>query len=159
MQSRSCREDDDINKRNRSLIALRERILFVSYLPAPVILDGFYIFVFNFLLDIIREITEEVDTGFVFQRLDIYDIVYKFIFRIKCLVLVKEPIAEGIVFKVVCVFIIAKVPSKSIIFSHFYAQKISSIFVHRCQHLGYKNAFAPKKTTALVYAVVFSAFM
>jgi len=60
---------------------------------------------------------------------------------------------------VVCIFIIAKIPSKSISSSHFRTQKISSIFVHRCQHLGYKSVFSPKKTTALVYAVVFSAFM
>ena len=59
----------------------------------------------------------------------------------------------------VCSFIIAKKQSKSITFERFRAQKISSIFVHRCQHLGYKSAFAPKKTTALVYAVAFSAFM
>ncbi len=61
-------------------------------------LDGFYIFVFNFLLDIIRQITEKVDACSVFQGLDVYDIVYEFIvLGIKCLVLVKEPIAEGIV--------------------------------------------------------------
>ena len=69
-------------------------------------LDGFYVFVFNFLLDIIRQITEKVDTCSVFQRLYVYDIVDEFIFRIKCLVLVKEPIAEGIVFKAVSFFII-----------------------------------------------------
>ena len=49
-------------------------------------LDGFYVFVFNFLLDIIREITEEVDTGSVFQGLDVYDIVDEFIFRIEHLI-------------------------------------------------------------------------
>lgn len=71
------------------------------------ILDGFYIFVFNFLLDVIREITEKVDTGSVFQGLDVYDIVDEFIvLGIKYLVFVKEPIAEGIVLKAVCFFII-----------------------------------------------------
>lgn len=113
MLSRSCREDDDINQEIRSLIDLRERILFVSYLPAPVILDGFYIFVFNFLLDVIREITEEVDTCFVFQGLDVYDIVDEFIvLGIKYLVFVKEPIAEGIVLKAVSFFFFSRNATK-----------------------------------------------
>jgi len=60
---------------------------------------------------------------------------------------------------VVCIFIIAKILSKSISFGHFRSQRIFIIFVQNFQYLGYKSFFARKKTTALVYAVVFSAFM
>lgn len=56
------------------------------------------VFVFHFLLGFIWEITEEVDAGFVFQRLDVYHIFAELIvLLIKYLVLVRKPVAESIV--------------------------------------------------------------
>ena len=74
-------------------------LLFVYSLlfKAPEFLESFCIYVFHILLYFIREITEEVDAGFVFQRLDVYDIFAELIALFKCLVLVKEPVAEGTV--------------------------------------------------------------
>lgn len=72
----------------------------LNYLK-PQILDNFCIYVFHFLLYFIREITEEVDAGFVFQRLDVYDIFAELIALFKCLVLVREPVAESAVFVLV----------------------------------------------------------
>ena len=73
--------------------------LFVCSLlfKAPEFLESFCIYVFHFLLCFIREITEEVDAGFVFQRLDVYDIVAELVAFFKCLVLVREPVAESAV--------------------------------------------------------------
>lgn len=64
---------------------------------APKFLESFCILVFYILLYFIREITEEVDAGFVFQRLDVYDIFAELIALFKCLVLVREPVAESAV--------------------------------------------------------------
>ena len=75
--------------------------LYIAFYLKPQILDDFCIYVFHFLLDSIREITEEVDAGFVFQRLDVYDIVAELIALFKCLVLVREPVAESTVFVLV----------------------------------------------------------
>ena len=64
---------------------------------APKFLESFCIFVFHFLLGFIREITEEVDAGFVFQRLDVYDIFAELIALFKFLILMRKPVAESAV--------------------------------------------------------------
>ena len=60
---------------------------------SPDILDGVHVLLLYLLLDIIRQVAEEVDACSFLQSLDVNHVVAQLVALLECFVLVREPVA------------------------------------------------------------------